>query len=366
MVAKTCDNNECANGSPDGLVGVLLGNGDGTFQTSANFDSGEIFSFSMALADLNGDDRPDLAVVGPGVGVLLNNTGPHTPTVTTLVSNVNPAVPKQLVTYTATLTGQPGVAVTGKVVFRDGSLQVATVTLADNQAVYSTKYNVHGAHPIIATYSGDLHNSGSISATLKEYIGLLFPVPSTTVLTTSGSPIFVGQSVTITAAVTPSNSVFGTIPDGELVTFFDGATAIGTGATASGVATFVTSSLTAKTHILKGTYDGDTIFKPSSGTVKQVVDGYPTTTTLTSSPNPSNSGQKVILTATVVSAGPVPTGKVRFLDGTTGIGSATLSGGIARLGRSTLTVGTHPITAQYLGNAASAKSTSSVVNQVVQ
>jgi Bacterial Ig-like domain (group 3) len=57
---------------------------------------------------------------------------------------------------------------------------------------------------------------------------------------------------------------------------------------------------------------------------------------------------------------------VKFLDGTTGIGLATLSGGVAKLTKSTLAVGTHPITAQYLGDAASAKSTSSVVNQAVQ
>jgi hypothetical protein len=57
---------------------------------------------------------------------------------------------------------------------------------------------------------------------------------------------------------------------------------------------------------------------------------------------------------------------VKFLDGTLGIGSATLSGGVAKLTKSNLAVGTHPITAQYLGDAVSAKSTSSVVNQVVQ
>jgi hypothetical protein len=57
---------------------------------------------------------------------------------------------------------------------------------------------------------------------------------------------------------------------------------------------------------------------------------------------------------------------VKFLDGATGIGSATLSGGVAKLTKSTLVMGTHPITAQYLGDAASYTSTSSVVNQVVQ
>jgi hypothetical protein len=150
------------------------------------------------------------------------------------------------------------------------------------------------------------------------------------------------------------------------VTFYDGTTSMGTGTTASGVAMFAAALLTARTHTIKASYPGDYNFKPNSGTVTQVVNKYATTTTLTSSPNPSHSGQAVTFTAQVVSTGPAPTGKVKFLDGTLAIGSATLSGGVAKLTKSTLAVGTHPITAQYLGDAASNTSTSSVVNQVVQ
>ena len=76
--------------------------------------------------------------------------------------------------------------------------------------------------------------------------------------------------------------------------------------------------------------------------------------------------QAVTFTATVTSAGPTPTGQVRFKDGTTAIGTATLNGGVAKLTKAKLAVGAHPITVEYLGDAASAKSTSSVLNQVVQ
>jgi hypothetical protein len=73
------------------------------------------------------------------------------------------------------------------------------------------------------------------------------------------------------------------------------------------------------------------------------------------------------LTATVIPSGPhAPTGTVKFFDGTVGIGSATLSGGVGKLTKSTLAVGTHSITAQYLGDSFNDKSTSSVLNQVVQ
>jgi hypothetical protein len=268
-----------------------------------------------------------------------------------------------VVTYTATVQSQSGGALTGTVLFQDGSTSISTVPLTDNQAAYSTTYAKKGTHPIIATYSGVLNIAGgSASPVLTETI--LVPHKTTTTVTTSGSPTFVGQPVTFTATVT---SKFGAIPDGELVTFYDGTTAIGTNATTNGVAAFTTSSLVAKTHTIKATYAGDVNFHSSAGTVTQVVNKYPTTTALSSSVNPSNYGQAVTFKATVTPSGPYPpTGKVKFFDGIVGIGSATLNGGVAKLTKSTLAVGTHPITAEYLGDAYNAKSTSPVLNQVVQ
>jgi hypothetical protein len=356
-------------GKGDVGLGVFLGNGDGTFQPVINYSSGPNDAKSVAFADVNGDHRPDLVVANPCctgnagdgvIGVLLNNTGPHTATTTELISSLNPAPPYHVVTYTATVIPQSGTA-TGTVVFQDGGSTIATVTLTSNQATYSTSYTktALGIHSITATYSGDLHNAHSTSSTLTEDI----QGASRTVVVSSGSPSFVGQSVTFTATVT---SAFGNIPDGELVTFYDGHTGLGSVALAGGTAAYTTASLSAKTHTIKATYAGDTMFKTSTGFVMQVVNKYATTTTLTSSLNPSQFGQAVTFTAHVTSSGPTPTGKVVFLDGTLAIGSATLSGGVAKLTKSSLAVGTHPITAHYNADANSSTSTSDVVNQVVQ
>ncbi len=196
----------------------------------------------------------------------LNQVVTPATTTTSLVSSLNPAGLRKLVTYTATVNSQFGGAATGTVTFQDGGTTVATVGVANNQAAYGATYKKGGSHAITATYSGDASNLGSTPATLMEYIE---SVASKTVVTTSGSPSHVGQPVTFTATVT---SKHGAIPDGELVTFYNGKAAIGTGATASGMATFTTSSLKVGKHTINATYAGDDTFEPSTGSVKQVVE----------------------------------------------------------------------------------------------
>ena len=90
-----------------------------------------------------------------------------------------------------------------------------------------------------------------------------------------------------------------------------------------------------------------------------------TTTTISSSANPSSYGQSLTLTATVSSATGTPTGTVSFQDGATAIGTATLTGTTASLTISTLTVGTHSITAVYSGDSSFASSSSSNLSQSV-
>jgi hypothetical protein len=66
-------------------IGVLLGNGDGTFQPAVNYDVG-MFPDAVVVGDVNGDGKPDLVSEGGSlfvpdrVSVLLNNgAGAFTP-----------------------------------------------------------------------------------------------------------------------------------------------------------------------------------------------------------------------------------------------------------------------------------------------
>src|SRR5438876_5132045 len=54
----------CADGNyySNGTVGVLLGNGDGTFQAAVSYGSGGSGPVSLAVGDVNGDGKPDLLV----------------------------------------------------------------------------------------------------------------------------------------------------------------------------------------------------------------------------------------------------------------------------------------------------------------
>lgn len=189
---------------------------------------------------------------------------------------------------------------------------------------------------------------------------------TTTALASSGSPSLIGQPVTFTATVTPKKGV---VPDGELVTFLDGAKIIGSTTTSGGIASFTTSSLAVSTkpHTIKATYEGDGSLVASTGTVSQTVQLYPTSAALASSLNPSNFGQAVTLTAQVTSSAPaVPTGTVTFKNGNTTLGTATVnSSGTATLNTTKMPVGTDSIIATYNGDSLNAKSSSALLQQTV-
>jgi len=61
LVANWCVDGLCDDNFA-GTVGVLLGNGDGTFQAAVSYNSGGEEAESIAVADVNGDGKPDLLV----------------------------------------------------------------------------------------------------------------------------------------------------------------------------------------------------------------------------------------------------------------------------------------------------------------
>jgi hypothetical protein len=186
---------------------------------------------------------------------------------------------------------------------------------------------------------------------------------TTTTLTTSQNPIPSGQTVSLTATVAKSGGA-GT-PTGT-VTFTDGVTTLGTVPLSGTNATLAISTLAVGNHSITVTYNGDANFAASTSAVLvQTVGPAATATALASSLNPSEFGKPVTFTATVTSSGATPTGAVTFNDGGVAIGTTTLAAGIASFTTSSLTVGSHAITASYGGAANFSASTSPTLNQAV-
>ena len=185
-------------------------------------------------------------------------------------------------------------------------------------------------------------------------------------LTSSANPVVSYQFVTFTATVSGSN---GSVPDGELVAFLVNGNAIFTNTTTAGVATVSTAFSPAGSYQVIASYAGDASNSASNSTVLvETVNLIPTAVSLTSSANPSFSGEHVTFTATVSATSDiVPEGdSVTFLDGSSVIGTSATSSGNAIFTTPSLIVGSHNITAAFSSDGTFAASTSSpAISQVV-
>jgi len=119
-----------------------------------------------------------------------------------------------------------------------------------------------------------------------------------------------------------------------------------------------------------GTFSGHVIFSgggvvPQTVLLSGITSGSAPVLNLASSANPSTWGSPVTFTASMAST-PVPTGTVTFYDGTTQLAVVAMSSGSASYSSSTLSIGTHSITAKYSGDSNWQPETSSPLSQVVQ
>src|SRR5262249_52290608 len=314
-------------------VKVQLGNGDGSLQPAVSFKPAGVRPLSVAVADFNGDGKPDIAVAN------------------------------ECSTFTAgscANTGSVGVLAGNG----DGTFQLPVkYTSAGKLATSVAVADVNGD-----TKSDILVSNVcvSVSSCANGTVGVLLNIfkAAVTVQVVSGlNPSLIDQPFDLTATVNSSVPV----PDGSEVDFVSSGHLLGSGSTINGIATLTGISFHGYgSHVITAKYAGDLYHAADSATMTQTVKRYPTTTTLTPNINPSTVGQKVTFTATVTPTGPsVPTGNVQFFNNGNLMGSAPLSGGTAKFPKIFSVAGTMSITANYVGDTKSAPSKSDPVLQTV-
>ena len=306
-----------------------------------------------------------------------NQTVNLTATVTTTGVTVNEGV--------VTFTVQNGNTVIGKPVTS------GTVIGGSANATYTLPGGTPAAkYTIVASYSGGADFNASIDNTRQLTVN---QAPDQTFVISIPNPSAYGSQVTFTAMVLPSSinpsniitsnngiSILNTsslatilgnyIPTGS-ITFMDGTTTLNTVKLSKlGFVTFSMPFLAAGNHSITAKYLGDTNYLSSvSGTLTQKINKANTTLSLLSSLNPAKSGNTVTFTAKVTWSVGTPTGTVTFKDNSTGktLGTGSLSAdGHATFSISSLSKGTHSITAEYAGDDNFDGCSSSAFSQVIK
>ena len=283
-------------------------------------------------------------------------------TISAASANPNPSTYGQALIFTATVKNISGTGgtPTGTVTFYCGSTSLATHSLVNGKVSFSDSALPAGSDLITATYNGSANFSGSSSAAVSQTVNQASTSTSPVgAAPGNANPSTFGQALTFTATVSNASGTTA-IPTGT-VTFFNGATSLGTRSLSKGLASLSILALPAGSYSITATYNGTNNFvgssSPTGSGFSQTVNQASTSTAVnadTSNAHPSTYGQTLTFQATVANTsgtGTVPNGTVNFYNGSTYLGDRWLVGGVATLTLSSLPAGTASITATYNGTA---------------
>jgi hypothetical protein len=204
----------------------------------------------------------------------------------------NPIDVSNTARFTATITSANGTP-TGSIAFTDNGASLATQGLVSGTTSLTYTGSIAETHTITAAYMPTGPFAAS-SATCSEVVNAL---PTTSVLTVTPATSTYGSPVTLTAIVSPATLPGPSTPTG-VVTFYNGASAIGTGTLAGGVANLAPGSLPGGSYNLTCMYSGSSIYATSNcNPVPVVIHVAPTTLTLSSSNNPASALSPITFTA---------------------------------------------------------------------
>ena len=302
-----------------------------------------------------------LKAVFTPTGCFLASTSPnkaHTvnkaPVTVTVTSSPNPSIWNQPVTFTITVA--PASA-TGSVTLKDSLTTLAVLPLSGGTANFVKSNLYTGNHTAItATYNGD---ACYLTKTSAKYSQLVYRAVSSVSVGTDINPSLCGQTIKITAIVTPLGAT------GQ-ARFYDNGNLIGTAnfSGSTGLASLTSNNMLPGKHVITVDYVGDTHYiGSSSNSYSQVVNLSPTSLTLVSDLNPAKYGATVHLTATVSPSN--ASGTIEFFDGATSLGTVAPVGGVSTLTITTqLAAGSHALSAVFSGDACTASASASLQQDI--
>jgi hypothetical protein len=283
------------------------------------------------------------------------------PTATTLTVSPNPSSLEEDVTLTAVVTVTDSEAIpSGTVTFKVEGQELGTAPVGpDGVAALTTAPFPSGTAALTAEYSGNFESSLSVPVILQTGYRT-----TTTLTVTPGSATAYGEQVTLEATVMRADPGMGSAR-GD-VYFLSGDTVLGFAQVDdSGRASLSLTTLGAGAHALTARFALQAPFLPSFGQASHTVNRAASQVMLTSSANPSPSGQPVTLTArvsAVLRAAGTPGGSVTFLDETNELATVALNEqGEASYTTAPMEAGQHGLTAAYSGDALFAPHTSATL-----
>ncbi len=308
---------------------TIHGRAGRTFDMETDYEAGDPLS-APAIADFNRDGFPDVlfATSGRTFNILLNQPGP---VVThTLVASPEPSVIGQSVNLTASF-GPPASGseqqLSGQVTFFVDRVQAGVASITSNAATLAlTTMLSPGVHRITATWPGDAVYGSLISHATHT----VNKTPVTITIGAATNPARFGLPDKLTISVGNAAGLTAAAPSGSY-TVLDGSTAIG-GGVLSGTppATLTTTFSNGATHMLSVTYSGDATHASAQASLSLGVQASPTVTILQVTPNPAAYGAGLQLTAAVTPG--VDAGAPAFSDINTGfVMISGLPGGVMSL-----------------------------------
>nr|WP_237503459.1 Ig-like domain repeat protein [Streptomyces sp. SID8375] len=334
----------------------------GSATVTHTFESAAALPYTVT-ATYSGDDN-----FTPSTGAE-SQTVQQAATATTVDLAPNPSVAGQPVTATATVAVVPpgAAAPTGTVTFDfgDGTPPVEA-PLTDGAAATSHVYagTTGSPYTVTATYQGD-GNLEPSTGTGSQSVG---PSASSTTVVSAPDPSTVGQLVTFSATVAALAPGAGTPTGTVTFDFGDGTAPVDAPLTdGTAAAGHVYAAAADSPYAVTATYDGDADFTTSFGTDTQSVQPAGTTIAVVSTPNPSTTGDRVTVTATVVPVAPgtgTPTGTVTLAITGRTPQTVPLVGGTASVSFNPLQKGTHLVTGNYNGDVGFAPSAGTTVQTV--